>query len=129
MNSLFGNPRFRTMRLEDGEEVIRLAGGGRKGSGWPSDKPHAGVWGGDRSYLLVPSGASTRRRVQRLLESSPALENRSGDAEVLVVGPMAGIARLLESGPPFCRARVRRPPSDATALAPFRFPPAAQEPL
>jgi hypothetical protein len=125
--SMFGNVRHRTMKLEDGEQVVRLVGGGRAKDGWPSDKPHAGMWGEGVAYLLVPSGSATRRRVRALLEAEPGLSDRSGDREVLVTGPTQAIARLLESGPPFARVRLRRVGGDASRLIAYRFPAAAEK--
>lgn len=122
MSDLFGNPRFRIMRLEDGEQVVRLAGGPKSRSGWPSDKPHAGMWGGGVAYLLMPSVLSPERRFRAMAEQVQGLKDRSGDKELLVTGPTASILSLLESGPSFCRARLKRAGGDASHLAAYRFP-------
>ena len=100
---------YKTWLLEDGEEVIRLRGAGRKTprSGRRSDRPHAGWWGAERMYLLVPH-SKPGSLTNKLVALEPGLENRSSDAEVLVIGPEPVIRRLLDAGPSRCRAIRRR---------------------
>ena len=46
---------LRTMKLEDGENVVMLYGARKKSDKWRSDQPHAGMWGKEIAYALVPS--------------------------------------------------------------------------
>jgi hypothetical protein len=102
---------FRTCRLGDGEVVIRLPRG---------DGAHAGKWGADCWYLLIPCSMPARR-AGKLLAFEPALRNRSSDAEVLVLGSQAEILRCLLGGPVWSRARRRRIGRPAPHLAAHRF--------
>ena len=116
---LFGDPRHRVWRLEDGERVVMLRAARRRCAGWRSDQPHAGLWGPGTAYVLVPTTGSVRRRAIACLTFDPALRDRSSDVEVLVLGSVEQIARLISSGPAFCRARVR-PAHSPEALARLR---------
>lgn len=112
--------KFLTMRLEDGESVIRLRGG--RGLQRKSDRPHAGVWGKKTSYVLVPCRTrhQTRMRAALAVSSVEGITDRSSDAEVLVLGTHEAIERLITSGPAFCRALVSRagqPRSEAQIAA------------
>lgn len=100
---------FQTLVLEDGERVIRLRGG-RAAREWKSDRPHAGSWGQDRDYVLVPCRTrySVGRRAEMATRSIVGLENRSSDAEVLLLGSPEVIRRLITEGPVWCRALVSR---------------------
>lgn len=103
MNLLDG--KFLTMRLEDGEQVVRLRGGRGKRQ-WNSDRPHAGLWGQNLAYVLIPGlgqrSATTRSRLAQ--ERYPDLQNRSGEGEVLLIGPVDRILELVTKGPLWCRA-------------------------
>lgn len=118
-----GNPRHRTLRLEDGELVVALRGasGPRR-----CDRPHAGLWGPGVGYVFVQSPGRVRRRAGACLAFDPGLEDRSSDAEVLILGTVEQIARLVSAGPAFCRARVLQTARDASRLAGFRFGHAAE---
>lgn len=98
--------RFQTMNLEDGETVVRLRGGRGKDSKWKSDSAHAGGWGPRTSYVVVPcrTQRSASQRASLALASISGLENRSGDVEVLLLGPHETIDRLITEGPEWCRA-------------------------
>ena len=112
--------RFRTMRLEDGEQVIRLRGAAR--GSHKSDRPHSGTWGHGKSYLLVP--CQSERSLKLRLNACPGLaglENRSGDVEILLIGPEAEITHLIANGPAWCRAQKRRPGRPAPHLDQFKF--------
>lgn len=100
---------FQTMALEDGERVIKLRGG-RGAREWKSSRPHAGSWGQDRDYVLVPCRTrySVGRRAEMATRSFLGLENRSSDAEVLLLGGSEVIRRLITEGPIWCRAMVSR---------------------
>lgn len=104
---------FRTMKLEDGEEVTMLRGSKKFRKDpygdtlFRSAEPHSGYWGPKTSYLLVPCKPS--RRVKVLLGLEPTLEDRSGDSELLLIGKHEVIQRLLKSGPSWCRGLRRSP--------------------
>ena len=106
--------RVHRMQLEDGEPVVLLRGARKRRvdrygkASWRSAEPHAGEWGPGTGYVLVPSDRATNRRAKLALEFDASLENRSGDVEVLLLGPIESIERLITSGPTFCRARRRR---------------------
>jgi len=129
---VLGNPRFRTMKLEDGEEVIMLRGSRKKPldpNGRPtyrSNCPHAGVWGKKTCYVLVPSARGVSNRARKCLSFGPGLVDRSGDFELLILGPSNEITNLITSGPSFCRAMTRRTvsPERAESMRQFRFQPA-----
>jgi len=109
------------MKLEDGEEVIRLRGASR--GTYKSDRPHAGVWGSDRGYVLVPcrSRESVLRRTRDALKHAFSLENRSSDLEVLLLGTFAQVTALITSGPLWCRAQAKRPKMAVPHLESFKF--------
>lgn len=118
--------RFLTMRLEDGEQVVRLRGGRGKGLAWKSDRPHAGVWGPEKDYVLVPcqTSASAKRRAKVAVSSWPGLNDRSSDDAVLLLGPPGLIERFMTEGPPWARALISRkgmPRSDAQQAAAERL--------
>lgn len=107
--------RYRTERREDGEVVIRLPG--KAGA-------YAGRWGVDLSYLLV-SCAWPGRRVKILQARWPSLIDRSGDVELLVLGPHGAVEAILAAGPSWARARKRKSPGAAGHLTAFRKTPTA----
>ena len=96
--------QFLTMTLEDGEKVVRLGGG--RGQARKSDRPHAGQWGKETSYVLLPcrSARQVTIRSQACMASVPGLTDRSGEDSVLMLGSHADIERLLTTGPRWCRA-------------------------
>lgn len=112
-------------KLEDGERVIRLRGGTR--GGFKSDQPHAGTWGTEKAYVLVPSGSirAVNARVKKALEFDPSLENRSSEAEVLLLGSFPRITDLIVRGPLFCRARAVRAATPTDHLSRWQFRPGA----
>ena len=103
---------FRTMKLEDGEQVTMLRGSRKrpKDGAQRSNQPHAGTWGPGRGYILVPCKTSRQvnLRAASALRHAPGLENRSGDLEVLFLGPQSVIDDLVARGPLWCRAMTRR---------------------
>ena len=125
-------PRFRTMRLEDGELVVMLRGARRKFTdGWMSDQPHAGDWSRVLSYALIPA-TRPGARARAVLGFDRNLSVNPTDDAVLVTGPHDAVGKLLSEGPSFCRAKIRRLPQPQTAaqvaaLALHRFLPATQE--
>ena len=120
---MFGNPRHRTMRLEDGEMVVQIRGGGRRRNvSYPSNLPHAGLWSETEGYAILYFGARAGRRPGSILAFDPSLDVKTTDAEILVRGPRERIRNLLDNGPPFCRARLRQTARDPSALTGFRFP-------
>jgi hypothetical protein len=106
---------FMTMRLEDGEQVIRLRG--CKRLGWKSSHPHAGIWGAKTHYVLVPcrSTRSVNQKVTMALRSFVGLTDRSSDAEVLLLGSPEVIEALITTGPRWCRARISKAGRPRTA--------------
>ena len=91
--------RWRTRFLEDGELVIRLRGGG-----------HAGAWGRETWYLCVPCKSPARRAAKL-----PDLHDKSGDAELLMLGPTHRMVfSVLANGPPWARA-ARKPAGRSAA--------------
>ena len=109
---------YQTMRLEDGEVVARLYGG-RRGvkPQRPSDRSHAGVWGQDRVYILIPcqTARSSTLRLLALLEVDSTLESRGGDFEVLVLGSNEQIGKILAGGPQWARAKPSRKGQERSA--------------
>lgn len=101
--------QFLTMRLEDGEQVVRLKGG-RGARRYNSDRPHAGVWGPETDYVLVPcrSSRQAKLRAGSLLSSFPMLDDRSPDDGILMLGAPAAIYAVLTQGPAWCQALVSR---------------------
>lgn len=132
VSQLLDPERFRLLKLEDGEEVIRLRGASKRAgesAAHRSDLPHAGKWGDSTGYLLVPSGSAVHRRTRALraffhaISAEVGIDYRSSDAEVLIVGPFEAIERAITEGPPFCRAQMRRRASTAQKerLAAYAF--------
>jgi hypothetical protein len=114
--------RFRAFRLEDGEVVVALGRRERRGiPGWPSDRPHAGVWSDSDSYALTGVGSRPGRRARVIRDFDARLRVTATDAEILVRGPHDAIGRLIVEGPGFCRARRRQTPRDASRLTCHRF--------
>ena len=118
--SLFDG-RFLATRLEDGEEVLRLRGG-EGPAAYASSRPHAGIWGKDRLYVLVPcvNSHSVNKRRKVAVTRFPGLEDKSSDAEVLLLGSPALIEVLVTVGPLWCRAirsRKGSPRSDKQRAA------------
>src|SRR6185369_4273148 len=109
--------RFLPMRLEDGESVVRLRGGRSKALRWKSSRPHAGVWGPETHYVLIPCQTTRQasRRSKLALASVPGLTNRSSDIEVLMLGSPDNIQRLVTQGPTWCRALPSRKGQPRTA--------------
>lgn len=115
------DPRFRTALLEDREPVIQLRGF-KKSNPILSNQPHAGMWGPDTAYVLIPCRYPARRAAA-ILRFDPTLVDRSSDAEVLILGSKDAIRTLLRSGPEFCRARILpiRPKGIPDHLKPHMF--------
>lgn len=109
VEAVAGRYRWRTMKLGDGELVVRLPG---------KDGAHAGRWGRSASYLLIPC-QSPERRMRILRGSYPGLIDRSGDIELLALGPHEVVERILAEGPSWARARRRNAPQSAHTLGPF----------
>src|SRR5262247_2972415 len=64
-------PRFRTLRLEDGEVVVPLGRKRHGGAEWPSYRPHAGRWSGAESYALLQAGSHAGRRARIVHKFDP----------------------------------------------------------
>jgi hypothetical protein len=107
---------FRTTRLEDDEQVIRIRGGAR--GKWPSDHPHAGIWGPETMYMLVPSSHPNSRALAACRQF-PRLVDRTSEAEVLLLGSIEDIVMLMKKGPGWGRARKKKrvSPEDAVVMA------------
>jgi len=121
----------RSMTLEDGEIVTPLRRGSRPKPRWKSDAPHAGHWGAGSDYLLIPNLTrfSVARRARQALNLHPDLSNRSGDSDLLLLGPPHSIHALFTLGPSWARALTRPSLTPeqrdriVAAGAPFRFKP------
>ena len=105
---------LRTMKLEDGENVVMLYGARKKSDKWRSDHPHAGMWGKEIAYVLVPC-SMPGRRAAAALQFDPTLQDRSDDASCVVMGSVEAISRLIRTGPRAFRARRPRAVSSAQA--------------
>lgn len=88
------------------------------------DDAHAGSWGLGIGYLLVPCKTirTCRARVKALVEGWLGLADRSGDTEVLVIGPDSAVEAVLMLGPAWARARKMRAAGAADNLRAFRKP-------
>ena len=115
--------RFRLMRLEDGELVIRLCGA--RHPSLKSNRPHAGIWSPSTAYLLVPctSRRSCSLRISSALQSCVGLLDRSSEVEVLLLGTPEQITSLILSGPRWARAQKKRASHPAPQLVQYQFKP------
>lgn len=118
--------RLRTIKLEDGELVIPLRGA--KKTRYPSANPHAGVWGTDRWYVMVPTTRPVLTQ-NKATDFDWALEFTLADDAVLVFGHPNSILDLIINGPPVFRARQRRSPNEAqmAVLSRNAFQPSASK--
>lgn len=118
--SFLTSGKFRTMKLEDGETVVMLQRG--KKARHPSDYPHAGVWGGKTGYLLVRGARPQGSLVAAARAFEPSLKDRSGDTDLLLLGPLRSIERVLTAGPARLRGRIKRrgTPEQAAHLWKYR---------
>lgn len=97
--------RLKVARLEDGEVVVPLRGG-KKGR-YPSNNPHAGLWGEDLWYALVQTRYPSRT-ADAATRFDWALTFNITDEEVIVFGAPLSILALITKGPNAFRARTMR---------------------
>jgi hypothetical protein len=102
--------RWFTRKLEDGERVIQLRG--KSGA-------HAGAWGKDDWYALIPC-TSPARRDAIMKAAFPGLKSHSGDVDTLVIGPEAVVLAALRTGQVWARAKRKRA-GDASRLLSHQY--------
>lgn len=87
--------------------MVRLRGASRSPS-FRSDVPHAGLWSRRTAYVCVPNVKSPQRVVAAALSFDPSLKDRSGDSDVLLMGSLDAIGKLIAAGPVRLRAMKKR---------------------